>query len=107
MKLRKFEEHLHEKLSDSDFAVAYVEAALEEGGIEEFLYALREVAIAQGGLQKVAVESQRGRESLYKSLSKQGNPRIKTLDDILHTLGMRIAVTRTEATPQPQVALSA
>ncbi len=64
------------------------------------MYALRAVAIAQGGIQKVAEESQRGRESLYKSLSKQGNPRIKTLEDILHTLGMRLAVARAGAAAQ-------
>ena len=102
MRLRKFEDHLHEMLRDSGFAVAYVQTALEDGGIEEFLHALREVAVAQGGMQKVAEESQRGRESLYKSLSKQGNPRIKTLDDVLHTLGMRLAVTRDEAAPRTE-----
>ena len=97
MKLRSFDDHLHEMLRDPEYAVVYMETALEDGGIEEFLHALRHVAIAQGGVQKVAEESQHGRESLYKSLSKEGNPRIKTLDDILRTLGMRIAVTRSEA----------
>ena len=102
MKLRKFDDYLSEKLRDTEYAIAYVETALEDGGVEEFLYALRKVAVAQGGVQKVAEESQRGRESLYKSLSKQGNPRIKTLDGILHTLGMRIAVARAENTSQGQ-----
>lgn len=97
MRLHKFEDHLHEMLQDSEFAVMYVQTALEDGGVEEFLYALREVAIAQGGVQKVAEESQRGRESLYKSLSKEGNPRIKTLADVLGVMGMRLTVTRTEA----------
>ena len=100
MKLRKFDDHLYEMLRDPEFAVHYVEAALQDGGIGEFLYALQEVAVAQGGVQKVAEESQRGRESLYKSLSKQGNPRIKTLDDILHALGMRFAVARAEDVSQ-------
>ena len=107
MKLRKFEDHLYEKLRDTDYAVMYVETALEDGGIEEFLYALREVAIAQGGVQKIAEESRRGRESLYKSLSKQGNPRIKTLDDILHGLGMRIAIARDEPGARSQTAVHA
>lgn len=102
MRLRKFEDHLHEMLRDPEFAVTYAETALLDGGVEEFLYALREVAVAQGGVQKVAEESRRGRESLYKSLSKHGNPRIKTLDDILHALGMRIAVARAEDAPVEQ-----
>ena len=97
MKLHKFEDHLYELLQNPEFAVAYVRTALEDGGIESFLYALREVSVAQGGVQKVAVESQRGRESLYKSLSKQGNPRLKTLDDVLRVLGMRFTVTRDES----------
>jgi probable addiction module antidote protein len=96
LKLRKFDDYLYEKLRDPEYAIVYLETALEDGGIGDFLYALRKVATAQGGVQKVAEESQRGRESLYKSLSKQGNPRIKTLDDILHALGMRIAVARVE-----------
>jgi len=94
MKLSKFEDDLHEKLHDADFAVAYLEAALEDGGTDEFLYALRDVAIANGGVHQIAQKSRHGRESLYKSLSKQGNPRIKTLDDVLHTMGMRISVAR-------------
>lgn len=100
MKLRKFDDYLHEKLRDPEYAIVYVETALEDGGIEEFLYALRQVAAAQGGIQKLAEESRHGRESLYKSLSKQGNPHIKTLDDILHALGLRIAVARCEAGTQ-------
>ena len=87
-------------LREPEFAVIYVETALSDGGIKEFLYALREVAVAQGGVQEVAKESRPGRESLYKSLSKGGNPRVKTLDDILHVLGMRLAVTRAEAPVQ-------
>ena len=102
MRLRKFEDALHEMLQDSEFAVVYVQTALEDGGIEDFLYALREVAIAQGGVRKVAEESQRGRESLYKSLSREGNPRLRTLDDVLHALGMRLAVTRDAAASQTE-----
>ena len=102
MKLYKFDDYLHEMLRDPEFAVVYVQTTLEDGGIEEFLYALREVAIAQGGVQKVAAESRRGRESLYKSLSKEGNPSIKTLADVLSAMGMQLAVTRTEGTQSMQ-----
>jgi probable addiction module antidote protein len=99
MKLRKFEDYLHEKLRDPEYATVYVQVALEDNGIEEFLHALREVAIAQGGVQKLAEESQRGRESLYRSLSKQGNPRIKTVNEILNALGMHMTVTSNNAAP--------
>lgn len=94
MKLRKFEDHLYEKLSDPEFARIYLETAMEDG-IEEFLYALRDVANAQqGGFTNVAKKANLGRESMYKSLSKQGNPRIRTLDSILDAVGMKISVER-------------
>lgn len=94
MRLRKFEDHLFEKLRDPEYAVAYLEAASEDG-IEEFLQALREIACAQeGGIKRVSAQAGLGRESMYKSLSKQGNPHVRTLDSILEAMGMRICVTR-------------
>lgn len=97
MRLRKFDDHLHEKLRNSEYAVAYLETAMEDG-IEEFLYALREIACAQeGGLQHVAEQAKLGRESMYKSLSKRGNPRIKTLDSILSAIGFQFSITATRA----------
>ena len=106
MKLRKFDDYLNVKLRDPAYAVACMETALEDGGIEDFLCALRKVAVAQGGVQKVAEESRHGREGFYKPLSKQGNPRIKTLDGILHALEMRLAVTHSveESQPMPEQA---
>ena len=102
MRLRKFDDYLYELLLNPEYAAVYAETALEEGGVEDFLCALRVIAIAQGGVQKVAEASQKGRESLYKTLSKQGNPRVKTLDDILHSLGMRLSVTRDTGMARPK-----
>jgi len=95
MRLRKFDDHLHEKLRDPEYAITYLETAMEDG-IEEFLYALREIACAQeGGIQHIAEQAQLGRESMYKSLSKRGNPRIKTLDSILSAIGLQFSITPT------------
>ena len=94
MKLSNFEDHLNEKLRDADYAAAYLEDALADGGADEFLYALRDVARANGGVQEIAKKSGHGRESLYKSLSKEGNPRLKTLGDVLQAMGMRLSVVR-------------
>lgn len=94
MRLRKFEDHLYEKLREPEYAVEYLVAASEDG-IEEFLHALREIACAQeGGIKRIAEQAGLGRESIYKSLSKQGNPHIKTLGSILEAMGMRFCVTR-------------
>lgn len=98
MRLRKFEDHLYEKLRDREYALAYLEAAREDG-IEEFLYAVREVASAQeGGFTRVAEQAGLGRASMYKSLSKRGNPQIRTLDSILGAMGMRFCVAPSNTT---------
>ena len=68
-----------------------------KGGVDEFLYDLREVACAQeGGIQHVAEQAKLGRESIYKLLSKRGNPRIKTIDSILDAVGLRISVSKNQ-----------
>jgi len=40
----------------------------------------------------VAEEARISRESLYRSLSKEGNPRFSTLDSVLNALGMTLTV---------------
>jgi probable addiction module antidote protein len=96
MRLRKFEDHLHERLRDPEYAVEYLGAAKEDG-LDEFLYALKEIAAAQeGGITRVAEEAGLGRESMYKTLSKRGNPHLKTVESILAAMGMRLCVTRAD-----------
>ena len=68
-------------------------AALEDIDPALFLLALRNVAEAQGGVAQLAEKAKLNRESLYKMLSKRGNPELKSLDSLLHALGFRLAVT--------------
>ena len=54
-------------------------------------------------MAKVAEDAGVNRESLYKTLSKEGNPRYSTLDAVLAALGMELTVRRkkvTESNPQ-------
>jgi len=95
-RVKKYEESLHEDLKDPKEAVAYLNAHLEdddgEGDTEElFLMALRDVAKAHG-FSDIATKTQLGRESLYKTLSKRGNPRLSTLASLLKVMGMRLSV---------------
>lgn len=91
-----YKDWLLEKLKDHDEAVAYLNAALEEslkGDSEShsvFLMAIRDVAEAQGGLRQLANSANLGRESLYKTLSKQGNPKWQTLVALLAGLGLQL-----------------
>ena len=96
---RKYSEWLQEQLKDHDEAVAYLNAALEESlrGDEEskhlFLVALRNVAEAQGGVAQLAQRANLGRESLYKTLSDQGNPKWDTLVSLVMALGLNFRLT--------------
>ena len=95
MKLTKFEDSFHKRLRDPDYALAYLQAALEEGGQGEWLTAVKEVAAAsEGGLKRVAEEANIGRESMYKSLSLDGNPRWETVRTVLDTLGYELAIQK-------------
>lgn len=85
---------------DRAFAVEYLKAALEALDDPDSravgLLALRDVAEAYGGVAAVAKEAGMTREALYRALSPRGNPTLKTLLAVLHTLGLRLSVTAAE-----------
>ena len=98
-KNKNYHEWLLERLKDHDEAVEYLNAALEESlkGDEEsqhlFLIALRNVAEAQGGIGNLAKKAHVGRESLYKTLSENGNPKWHTLIALVVALGLNMRLT--------------
>jgi probable addiction module antidote protein len=97
---RPYKEYLLEHLRDPEEARTYLEIAVEEfeedNDNEAFLLALRNVAEAQGGIGALANRTQLNREHLYRALSKRGNPRLDTVSRILHWLGFRLSVERTQ-----------
>ena len=72
-----YDDYLIEFLKNQRRAKAYLNAALEAGDPRVFRMALRNVAQARG-FNKVAAKSALNRESLYKMLSKRGNPSVQT-----------------------------
>ena len=82
---------------DPSFADEYLAAAMEEanqdGGREALLAALRHVAEAQG-MAGVAERAGIPRESLYRVLSPNVNPTIKTLLAVLYAAGLKLGVHR-------------
>ena len=90
---RPYSETLKELFADPSAAASYLNASMEEGDKERFLIALRNVAEARlGGMSKLAEATGLNRESLYRMLSGQGNPELKSLDKLLHALGLKITV---------------
>lgn len=92
-KSRAYEQTLHELLADPADAAAYLNAALEEGDPAAFLLALKDIADLHGGIGKLASRAELNRESMYRMLSEGGNPRISSLNAVLHALGLRLAIT--------------
>ena len=91
-----FDEFLMRSLKSTRLAKAYLNAALEDDDPRVFLLALRNVAQARG-FSRVAASSALNRESLYKMLSKKGNPSLQSLGALLDSLGFRLAVATKDA----------
>ncbi len=93
-----YHQTLIERLKNRDYAVAYLNAALEESlkGDKEsqqlFLNALKNVAEAQGTISDLAKRAQIRRESLYRMLSKNGNPQLNSLTALLQAMGFGLSV---------------
>ena len=87
----KYENNLKEDLLDPVEAAEYLNAALEDGSQEVFLMALKDVANAKG-ISEIARETKLNRENLYRILSTQGNPKLKSLNSVLHSVGLKLSV---------------
>ncbi len=90
---RPFSETLHKMLKDPELAALYLEECLEDGDMELFTLALKDVADAHGGMSYISEITHLNREALYRTLSKDGNPRLDTLHKVLGALGLRIGVS--------------
>ena len=91
-KITTYQEDLIEALKDPREAAAYLNAAIEEGDRELFLLALRNVAEARGGMTALSQKSKLNRESLYRMLSKNGNPEIKNILTLLRAMGLKMSI---------------
>lgn len=88
-----YEEYVTESLrADPAYAAEYVATVLDTGTQQELLVAIRRVADARGGIPELARNAQLNATSLYRTLSPQGNPELKSLTRMLHSLGMKLSV---------------
>ncbi len=87
----EYKNGLLKRLADPEYALGYLNAALEDGNQQVFLLALRDVAEARG-VSQLAREAQLNRENLYRMLSPNGNPQLSSLTALLRSLGLRLAI---------------
>jgi probable addiction module antidote protein len=70
---------------------AYLEGALEENDFETLLDVIGAIARSKG-MAKLAENLGLNRESLYKSLSREGNPSFMTIAKVLDSLGYKLQI---------------
>jgi probable addiction module antidote protein len=78
-----------EYLETGEQIAAYLDDIFESGDPDLIVTAIGDVARARG-MAKIADDTGRGRESLYKSLSQGGNPSFETILRVLFSLGFGI-----------------
>ena len=84
---RPFSDTTQEMLKDPELAALYLEECLEDGDMELFAAALKDVADACGGMAYLSKATNLNREALYRALSEKGNPRLSTLTKVLGAMG--------------------
>ncbi len=90
---RSFNATSNELLRDAEAAAMYLEEILADGDMDLFKEALKHVAAARvGTMTELAKETNLAREALYTSLSRKGNPRLDTLNKVLHASGLRLSI---------------
>jgi probable addiction module antidote protein len=95
VKTESYRESLLESLRNPEDAAQYLNACLADEDSRVFLLALRDVADARGGLRALSRDAHLNRESLYRMLSKSGNPSLESLASVLDAVGLRLAVQAT------------
>jgi len=80
-----------ERLTSPEAIAAYLEAVFEEGDPGLIAAALGDVARARG-MTEVARAAGVTRDTLYKALTKDGDPRLSTFLGVAKALGLKIQV---------------
>lgn len=78
-------------LSSEEEIIAYLEAAMEEGG-DDSVYIARALGVVARArnMSQLARDTGMSREGLYKALSEDGNPSFATIMKVAHALGLRL-----------------
>lgn len=87
-----YRDDLLKRLEDPEYSALYLDEVIATGDRKALMIALKDVVDARGGVGALADKVPLQRQSLYKVLSKQGNPTLETLGAILKPLGLRLSV---------------
>ena len=80
---------ISEYLDDEDVIAEYLSLVLEENNPGLLLSAIGQIAKARG-MAKIAADSGLGRESLYKTLNENSQPRFDTIMKVLGAMNIKM-----------------
>ena len=80
-----------EHINTKEDVIGILEAALEENDTEFLFEVIGDIARSKG-MTRIAKELNLARESLYRSLSQDGNPSFATVAKVLDNLGFQLSV---------------
>ena len=78
--------------SGEDVAL-YLSIFLEENGVQGLIEGLKHLAKAKG-MNTISNDTGVNRQSLYRSLAKNSNPTIETIDKVIRALGFRLTIEK-------------
>ena len=78
-------------INTKEDVTAYLEAALEENDTALLFAVIGDIARSKG-MAQIANDLNLARESLYRSLAKDGNPSFNTVVKVLDNLGYQLSV---------------
>ena len=74
-----------------NFAVAYLNVLVDDADQEELTAALGRIARSSGG-PRLAEKVELNAPSLYRTLSRRGNPELRSVAALLKAMGIRLAL---------------
>jgi probable addiction module antidote protein len=82
---------MSDNINSKEEVYAYLEAALAENDLETLFDVIGAIARSKG-MSKISNDTGLSRESLYKSLSREGNPSFSTMTKVLDILGYELKI---------------
>jgi probable addiction module antidote protein len=89
--MQTFEWDMADNINTKEDVYVYLEAAFEKNDPETIFDVIGAIARSKGMVQ-IAKEVNLNRESLYRSLSPDGNPSFTTILKVLDNLGYQLSV---------------
>ena len=83
--------NLADEIETREDVLGILEAALEENDMEFLFRVIGDIARSKG-MAQISRELNLARESLYRSLSQDGNPSFSTVVKVLDNLGFQLSV---------------